>query len=231
MSKTEPLGCVLFDLDGTLLDTAPDFVLVLNQLLEEQQRPALAEPLIRATVSNGARALVTLGFDLTADEAGFEPLRERLLELYEARLGEQTLPFDGIDRLLESLEQRNIPWGVVTNKPSRYTLPLLEKLGYLSRCATVVCPDQVRHSKPHPEPMLLACQQAASTPATTIYVGDHERDIQAGHNAGMATIAALYGYLEADLDWRQWNATHQVFHAAEILDWFEQLNWIYPHRS
>ncbi|RRJ85436.1 HAD family hydrolase [Aestuariirhabdus litorea] len=222
------MGCVLFDLDGTLLDTAPDFIKVLNRLLEEQQRPPLDDAPIRATVSNGARALVSLGFGLTEGEPGFEPLRERLLTLYEERLGEFTRPFDGIDPLLSTLEARGIPWGVVTNKPSRYTLPLLEKLGYRSRCATVVCPDQVSHSKPHPEPMLLACQQAACIPARTVYIGDHERDIKAGHNAGMPTIAALYGYLEAGLDWRRWRATHQVNHASEILQWFEALDWYCP---
>ncbi|MCL6416999.1 HAD-IA family hydrolase [Aestuariirhabdus sp. Z084] len=222
------LDCVLFDLDGTLLDTAPDFVTVLNQLLADEQRPTLADAAIRATVSNGARALITLGFDIQEGEPGFESLRQKLLDLYEAQLGQQTRAFAGIDNLLSELEFRSISWGVVTNKPSRYTNPLLEKLGYLSRCATVVCPDQVSHTKPHPEPMLLACKQASCTPASTIYIGDHERDIQAGHNAGMPTIAALYGYLDDDIDWQQWQATHQVHHANEILPWLERLDWQAP---
>ncbi len=225
MFTTQSIRCVLFDLDGTLLDTAPDFVHVVNRLLNEHNKNPLPAEIIRSTVSDGARALITLAFGINEGEDGFEQLKARLLELYENHLSEHTTAFDGIDTLLHTLESRNIKWGVVTNKPSRYTIPLLERLNFSDRCATIVCPDHVTHTKPHPEPMLLACKQAGSEPHNTIYVGDHERDIRAGHNAGMATVAALYGYIDKEHDWKSWQATHHVHHASEILDWFELSQW------
>lgn len=200
------IAAVLFDLDGTLVDTAPDFVRVLNQLRADDQLPPLPYDAIRNQVSNGARALVKLGFALEETSDDFARRLEKLLALYEQGLAVESKLFDGLDASLRWLEQRNIPWGVVTNKPSRYTLPLLRGLKLDQRCAVAICPDHVTHKKPHPEPLLTACDWMSVDPQQTIYVGDHIRDIEAGRAAGNYTIAAAWGYLEQDTNINDWQA-------------------------
>lgn len=200
------IAAVLFDLDGTLVDTAPDFVRLLNQLRGEDNLPPLPYADIRNQVSNGARALIKLGFDLTEDSANFTARLDTLLQRYEQELAVESCLFPGLNETLQYLEQHEIPWGVVTNKPSRYTLPLLRGLQLDQRCAVTVCPDQVVNKKPHPEPLLTACDWISVDPAQTIYVGDHVRDIEAGNAAGNFTIAAAWGYLEQDTDINRWNA-------------------------
>lgn len=200
------IAAVLFDLDGTLVDTAPDFVRVLNQLRADDQLPPLPYDTIRNQVSNGARALVKLGFALDEHSDDFAHRLEKLLALYEQGLAVESKLFDGLDTSLRWLEQRNIPWGVVTNKPSRYTLPLLRGLQLDQRCAVTVCPDHVTHKKPHPEPLLTACDWLSVDPLKTLYVGDHIRDIEAGRAAGNITVAAAWGYLEQDTDINSWQA-------------------------
>lgn len=200
------IAAVLFDLDGTLVDTAPDFVRVLNQLRADDQLPPLPYDAIRNQVSNGARALVKLGFALEETSDDFAHRLEKLLALYEQGLAVESKLFDGLDASLRWLEQRNIPWGVVTNKPSRYTLPLLRGLKLDQRCAVAICPDHVTHKKPHPEPLLTACDWMSVDPQQTIYVGDHIRDIEAGRAAGNYTIAAAWGYLEQDTNIDDWQA-------------------------
>ncbi|MEZ5505194.1 MAG: HAD-IA family hydrolase [Gammaproteobacteria bacterium] len=200
------IAAVLFDLDGTLVDTAPDFVRVLNQLRADDQLAPLPYDTIRNQVSNGARALVKLGFALEEASDDFARRLEKLLALYEQGLAVESKLFDGLDTSLRWLEQRNIPWGVVTNKPSRYTLPLLRGLQLDQRCAVTVCPDHVTHKKPHPEPLLTACDWLSVDPLKTLYVGDHIRDIEAGRAAGNITIAAAWGYLEQDTNIKDWQA-------------------------
>ncbi len=211
-----PLKAVLFDLDGTLLDTAPDFVVVLNKLLAENGHAPLPAERIRATVSNGARALVTLAFGLEEGEPGFEPLRLRLLELYSGHLAIATQPFPGILALLERLVEHDIAWGIATNKPHVYTKPLLAALDFPSRPGSVICPDHVNERKPHPESIYLACRQLDCHHSEVVFIGDHRRDIECGQNAGAVTIAAAYGYIEDGDDPCQWQATHLVTHADEI---------------
>ena len=208
------LKAVLFDLDGTLLDTAPDFVVTLNQLLAEERRPPLPADRIRATVSNGARALVTLGFQLVEADRDFERLRQRLLAIYQGNLAVDTRPFNGIPALLQHCSEHGLAWGVVTNKPDAYTRPLLEALAL--RPGVTICPDHVRQTKPHPEPLLLACEQLGCASAEAIYIGDHQRDIECGRRAGTATIAAAYGYLAEAAEAGQWDADH-IAHGAEEL--------------
>lgn len=215
------IAAVLFDLDGTLVDTAPDFVRVLNQLRADDNLPPLPYDMIRNQVSNGARALVKLGFDLAEDSAGFGSHLEQLLRLYEHGLAQESRLFDGLEASLLWLEQHGIPWGVVTNKPSRYTLPLLRGLKLDQRCAVTVCPDHVTHKKPHPEPLLTACDWISADPAHTIYVGDHVRDIEAGKAAGNFTIAAGWGYLEQGTDLDSWQAD-KVIHLPGQLQPFLQ---------
>jgi phosphoglycolate phosphatase len=199
MKMTPELKAVLFDLDGTLLDTAPDFATVLNAMLERHNRAPAPYQAIRQTVSHGARALVQLGFDTGEGDAGFEDLLDELLSQYQAHLSERTSLFEGMADLLQLIEAQRIPWGIVTNKPARYTDALLRDLQLAHRCATTICPDQVKHRKPHPESIYLACSKVGCEAFEAIYVGDHRRDIEAGINAGMPTIAAAYGYVtEAD---------------------------------
>ncbi|MDS1310268.1 HAD family hydrolase [Marinobacter xiaoshiensis] len=194
--KTEQLSTVLFDLDGTLIDTAPDFIRCLNELRQMEGLPALPAEHIRRSVSNGARAMVRVGFGLEPEHPGYLAKHTAFLDLYEAGVAVETRLFEGMDSLLESLEQRGIPWGIVTNKPVRFAAPLIQALGLAKRCASLVCPDHVTDRKPHPESLFLACQQIGAEPEQAVYVGDHERDIVAGRNARMKTIAVRYGYIE-----------------------------------
>ncbi|MFO7528140.1 MAG: phosphoglycolate phosphatase [Marinobacter sp.] len=187
---------VLFDLDGTLIDTAPDFIRCLNQLREQHGLAPLPPERIRRSVSNGARAMIRVGFGLEPEHPEYTEKHTAFLDLYEAGVAVETTLFEGMEELLRSLEERDIPWGIVTNKPLRFAAPLVEALGLAQRCAAVVCPDHVAQRKPHPEALFLACTQIGAQPETAIYVGDHERDIEAGRNAGMRTIAVRYGYIE-----------------------------------
>lgn len=213
------LKAVLFDLDGTLLDTAPDFMTSLNLLLAETGKPALPAVVIRNTVSNGASALVQLGFpEVSVTDPFFERLRERLLALYSQHLAEQSQPFDGISELLEFSAHHGLAWGIVTNKPYVYTKPLLQQMKFPFPPASVVCPDHVTRRKPDPEPMLLACQQVGCSASEAIYLGDHRRDIEAAHNAKMLTIACAYGYIEPGEDIHHWQAHHVIEHPREGID-------------
>jgi phosphoglycolate phosphatase len=191
-----PISAVLFDLDGTLIDTAPDFIRCLNQLRLQHGLAPLPAEQIRRSVSNGARAMIRVGFGLDPEHPDYLEKHTAFLDLYEAGVAEETRLFEGMEELLHALEHRGIPWGIVTNKPARFAVPLIEALGLSSRCATLVCPDHVTHRKPHPESLILACRQIGTEPGTGLYVGDHERDIEAGRNAGMRTVAVRYGYIE-----------------------------------
>lgn len=209
------IKAVVFDLDGTLVDTAPDFVYALNTLRAEENLPPLDAQLIRNTVSEGARALVTLGFGLIEGQPQFEPLRLRLLELYTHHLAVHSALFDGMADVLEFLQQQQLAWGIATNKPELYTTPLLAALGLTPDC--VICPDHVQQRKPHPESLYLAAELLHCQPQQIIYVGDHARDIECGRQAGSPTIAAGYGYLNPD-EIDQWQATHRVEHAGDIIN-------------
>lgn len=213
---TKPIRAVMFDLDGTLLDTAPDFVVVVNQLLAEQQRPALAPETIRASVSNGSKALIKLAFSIDENNEQFEPLRLRLLELYLAHIAVYTALFPGIRQLLDKLADNNILWGIATNKPAIYTLPLMAALDIQPAPLSVICPDHVARSKPDPESLFLAGKQLGCSPEEIIYIGDHKRDIDCGKSAGSITIAAAYGYVDEGDDPANWNADYCVNHADEI---------------
>ncbi|WP_417546512.1 HAD family hydrolase [Marinobacter sp.] len=204
--KTEQPSTVLFDLDGTLIDTAPDFIRCLNQLRQQHGFPALPAEHIRRSVSNGARAMVRVGFGLEPEHPDYLAKHTAFLDLYEAGVAVETRLFEGMDLLLQSLEQRGIPWGIVTNKPVRFAAPLVQALALAERCASLVCPDHVTNRKPHPEALLLACKQIGVDPARAVYVGDHERDIEAGRNARMKTIAVRYGYIEEPETVDLWHA-------------------------
>ncbi|MFN2328125.1 MAG: HAD family hydrolase [Chromatocurvus sp.] len=195
----DTLRAVILDLDGTLVDTADDFVPVVQTLRAENALPPLPAAAIRNTVSNGARALVTLALDLREGNDHFEYWLDRLLTLYAGILGTHSRLFPGVQALLDALGDAGIAWGIATNKPSRFTLPLLQRLALHPAPASVVCADQVSRGKPDPECLLRNSQELGCSPAQAIYIGDHLRDIEAGRSAGMYTIAATYGYI-ADSD-------------------------------
>jgi phosphoglycolate phosphatase len=209
---------LLLDLDGTLLDTAPDMGGALNRLLIEAGRAPLPLASIRPVVSHGAIRLVSLGFpEATGTE--FERLRLRFLDLYSQNLAERTTLFPGIEHVLEELERLGLPWGVVTNKPGWLTDPLLAALRLDRRAGCVVSGDTVAERKPHPLPLLHAAGIVGVAPARCVYVGDAERDIQAGRAAGMTTVVAAYGYLSVDDDPSTWQPTGIVTEPIELLDW------------
>ncbi len=211
------IKAMLFDLDGTLVDTAADFTAVLNDMTRAAGVAPTSYDAIHQTVSNGARALVKLAFDLDPEHPQFQSHLDTLLGLYQQRIeNTQATLYPGMDALLAHMEARDIKWGVVTNKPQLYSRPLLSKLQLLERCASLICPDDVTHTKPHPEPLLLACTQMGLSPDTVIYVGDHPRDIEAGNAAGMYTIAVTYGYLPATPAVSTWGADLIVDHVHEI---------------
>lgn len=200
------LRAVLFDLDGTLVDTADEFVPVVQTLRAEHGLAPMNPENIRNNVSNGARALVKLGLGIEENAAEFETKRLRLLELYSEMLGTLAKPYAGIVPLLERLHQNNIAWGIATNKPRPYTEPLLDALNIQPAPGSVVCPEDVTDRKPHPESLYLNCKELGCAPHEAIYIGDHVRDIQAGKRAGMFTVAAAYGYIETSDDASAWGA-------------------------
>ena len=216
-SLPQNLKAVIFDLDGTLVDTADEFVPVVQTLRAEHGRDAMDPQRIRASVSNGARALVSLGLDMSEDAPEFESQRLRLLELYSDVLGSLAKPYPGIESLLRDLEQRGVAWGISTNKPRQYTEPLLQRLAIQPQPGSVVCPDDVAERKPHPESLHLNCRELGCSPQEAIYVGDHLRDIEAGRRAGMYTIAAAYGYIEPGDDPNGWGADACVQCSTELL--------------
>ena len=213
---------VLFDLDGTLLDTAPDLAQALNAVLAENNRATLPYEAIRPVVSHGGIALIELGFELEQSDPAFDPLRQRLLEIYRENISRLTRPFPGITELLEELEKRGLGWGVVTNKPGWLTDPLLKDLDLYDRAVAVVSGDTLDERKPHPAPMLYACELANSEPGQCVYIGDAQRDIEAGINAGMHTLVALFGYLQEQDDPRSWQADGMIETPMELLTWLDR---------
>jgi len=214
---------VLFDLDGTLLDTAPDLAAALNTVLRENRREPLPLETIRPAVSHGGIAIIRRGFGLEASDPAIEPLRQRLLEVYRANISTLTRPFPGMAEVLDTLEARGLNWGVVTNKPGWLTNPLLGDLGLLQRAACVVSGDTLAQRKPHPAPMLHACALAGSEPRRCVYVGDAQRDVEAGNNAGMYTLVALFGYFRDDDRPQEWQADALINKPAELLAWLDRI--------
>jgi len=211
------LRAVLFDLDGTLLDTAPDMVASLNQLRVEESREPLNYEVARAHVSNGALGLLRIGFG-QMDAAKQDRLRDRFLQLYAARVANATQLFPGMDTLLTAIEACGLTWGVVTNKPAHLTEPLMTALGLSQRSACIVSGDTLPHRKPRPEPLLHAAQSIRISPEQSMYIGDASRDIEAGKAAGMTTVAAAYGYIQPGDDPASWGADHVIEQPDRLWD-------------
>lgn len=210
---------VLFDLDGTLADTAPDLAGALNLLLAERGRAPVPLEQARPLTSSGARGMLRVGFGIDPQHHEYELLKARFLALYESRLCVDTSLFAGIAELLEALEARAVPWGIVTNKAERYTFPLLEALRLSDRAACIVGGDTAQRAKPHPDPLLHAARAMTLDPGSCLYVGDDRRDIEAARAAAMPVIAAGYGYLGESADPYQWGADAVIDHPLEVLNY------------
>lgn len=220
------MKAVLFDLDGTLIDTAADFIRIIQNMCREKGCKVVAGDLIRTQVSEGARAMVKLVYpELDVTDEVFLAHRQRFLDIYGADIAVDTDLFEGMYPLLAELEAANIPWGIVTNKPRWLSEALLEALNLTQRCSVLVCPEDVTHTKPDPEPMYLAAKQISIAPEECIYVGDHPRDIDAGRAAKMYTILAAYGYLPLAHkdDLTAWQADCIVNTVAELQQQIRQL--------
>lgn len=219
MSERVARRAVLFDLDGTLADTAPDLAQALNRLLAQRGRPALPFAVIRPHASHGSQSMVKLGFGLEPGDPDYAACRAEFLALYAANLACATTLFPGMRELLEALESAGIPWGIVTNKPAWLTDPLLTALGLDRRAACVVSGDTAPRPKPHPDPILHACRQLGLAPGDCWMLGDAERDIAAGLAAGTRTLAALFGYLDENDDPASWGADGLIREPVEALAW------------
>lgn len=219
---------ILFDLDGTLIDTAPDFIRIIKDLCHKYQLTPPSDTAIREQVSAGARAMVRLMFDvpdLADDDPVLLQYRQEFLDAYEADICVDSRLFAGLDDLLKTLENQGIAWGIVTNKPRYLSEILLDKLNLTHRCAVLVCPDDVKNTKPDPEPLFLACDKLNIDPNNAIYVGDHIRDIKAGQNAGMKTIVAGYGYIPPeDKNLSDWGADVIIHSVDELTNHIE--DWL-----
>ena len=214
-----PLDAVLFDLDGTLVDTAPDLGNALNVMRRRRVLSDIPAQTYRPQASHGTQGLLRLGFDVEPQHPDFASLRQEFLDYYADNLTTNSPLFDGMDEVLAAFEACGIKWGVVTNKPAVYTHPLLDHLGLLDRAACVVSGDTCAQAKPHPAPVLHACAVAGVAAAQCLYVGDAQRDVQAANAAGMPALVALYGYLGADDQPASWGAQGSIRTPIELLRW------------
>ena len=208
---------VLFDLDGTFADTAPDLGAALNHVRSLHHLPPLPLEITRLQASHGSAGLLKLGFNIEPDSAEFPALRDAFLAHYSANICAHTTLFKGMAELITTLEQRGLPWGVVTNKPHRFTLPLMQALGYAGRAACLISGDTCAHAKPHPEPLLHAAKSIGVAPQNCLYLGDDKRDMEAGRAAGMKSIIALFGYIDPKADLKSWQADASIASPPELI--------------
>ncbi len=207
---------VLFDLDGTLADTAPDLANALNAVRQSHNLEALSLATIRPTVSLGGNAMIKLAFGLEESDPGFSEIRDEFLNYYRDNIATESALFEGIEQVLQRLEQSDMNWGIVTNKTEWLTMPLLQALDIDQRASCVVCGDTTEYRKPHPAPVIHACELMQSQPETTVYIGDAERDIESGRRAGTKTVVAMYGYIEEGVDPKAWCADDFVNTPGDI---------------
>ena len=215
----QPVSAVLFDLDGTLVNSAPDLAFALNSVLEEQGREPVPFEDIRPVAGHGSRGLLGLGFGITPEDERYPALQQRFLEIYQANLSRETALFDGMEKVLNTIEEQGMKWGIITNKPSFLTQPVVDALGLSDRTNCIVSGDTTTHSKPHPEPMLYACDIINTPSEQCLYIGDAKRDIDAGKSVNMQTIAVRYGYLGKYDIIEDWQSDQIIEHPHEILQW------------
>lgn len=219
MSNKFNVSCVFFDLDGTLLNTAPDLTTALNKALLNFNYPEVSVNAITPYISYGAAVMIDTALKQQVSASLKADILEWLLNYYENHIAVNTHLYKGMSELLVTLEAKGIPWGVITNKRERMTHPLMQALDLTTRSACIICGDTTAHSKPHPEPMLTACRQIQVSPEACLYIGDARHDITAGKAANMKTLAATWGYLKPDDKPQDWGADALINHPDEILDW------------
>jgi phosphoglycolate phosphatase len=217
-----PVRAVLFDLDGTLADTASDLATALNRVRADRLLPPLALSTLRPHASDGSRGMIGAGLGVTREQPEWEALKDAFLDYYAAALAVHTRLFAGADAALDGIEQRGLAWGIVTNKAARFTLPLLEQLGLAARANVVVCGDTTPHSKPHPEPLLHAAARLGVEAMHCVYVGDAERDVLAARASGMAALVASYGYIAPEIAPISWAPDGLIDSLPGVLDWLPQ---------
>jgi len=213
MSLKTPVGevkAVLFDLDGTLIDSAPDLGAAADKMRTDRGLPSLPDAAYRPMAGAGARGMLSVAFGMTPDSPGFEAMREEFFVNYERCMTERTYVFEGVEDMLSQLETRGVLWGVVTNKSKRFTEPLAAQMPLFTNASVVISGDTTPHAKPHPEPLLEAARRLQLDPSQCVYVGDDERDILAARAAGMYSVAACYGYLGSKADTAEWGADLEI---------------------
>jgi len=211
------IEAVLFDLDGTLVDTAPDMGTALNNLLIEEGYDPLPLESIRPFVSQGGLVLTQLGFREYVTALEIEPLRVRYLQHYRDIVADDSVLFDGMEKVLVTLERNNLLWGIVTNKPEWLTTPLLKQMSLNQRPSVVICGDTLEFKKPHPQPLIVAAEKININCESCIYIGDDKRDIDAGNAANMITLTAAYGYIEPNIDLAAWKANGNLNQPLDLL--------------
>lgn len=217
MMKFENVQAVLFDLDGTLIDSAPDLGAAVDKMRVARGMSSLPLAHYRPMAGAGARGMIGLAFGWTPDHPDYEQLKEEFFVNYESCMTERTFAFEGVAQLIQELVAMKMPWGVVTNKSKRFAEPLTQAMPLFASAAVVISGDTTPHAKPHPAPLLEAAKRLAVDPAACVYVGDDERDIVAGHAAQMKTVAATYGYLGAQADVLRWQAHAQIDSPEQLL--------------
>ena len=209
---------VLFDLDGTLIDTAPEFIHIGHRLRAAAGLAPMNGDIIRRSISGGAISMVQTALEVSASDSQFETWRQQFLTLYEAELGQHSAPYPGLVELITELHGAGVSWGVVTNKLERFAAPLMKSMPFNPPAGALITPDHVAQPKPDPEAILLACEQLGASPKHSLFIGDHLRDIEAGNSAGCFTIAAAYGYLTADESAEMWGADAVALSSEHLAD-------------
>jgi phosphoglycolate phosphatase len=218
-SRELPVRAVLFDLDGTLADTAADLAGALNRVREDRDLPPLPLATLRPHASDGTRGMLGAGLGVTRENPEWETLKEAFLDYYAAGLSVHSKLFSGAEATLTDIERRGLVWGVVTNKVARFTLPLLDRLGIAARAGVIVCGDTTPQTKPHPAPLLHAAEKLRVDAERCVYVGDAQRDVAAARAAGMAALVASYGYIGAEIAPESWEPDGLLDSLPELLDW------------
>jgi len=215
------IKAVLFDLDGTFADTAPDLAAALNHTRATRNLPPLPLSAIRPQASHGTRGLFKIGFDIEPEHPDFSPLRDIFLDYYARNICVHTRLFGDTAALVTEIERRVMPWGIVTNKPHRFTVPLMQALGYAERAACLISGDTCARAKPHPDPLLKASEIMGALAANCLYLGDDLRDMQAAQAAGMCGIIASYGYISCDASVENWHAHGSIDSPSGLLKYLE----------
>jgi phosphoglycolate phosphatase len=216
--KFENIQAVLFDLDGTLIDSAPDLGAAVDQMRVDRGMTSLPLVHYRPMAGAGARGMIGLAFGFTPEHPEYDAMKEEFFRNYEACMTQRTFAFEGVEQMIDKLVAAQLPWGVVTNKSKRFAEPLTMAMPLFQTAAVVISGDSTPHAKPHPEPLLEAARRLGIAPTACVYVGDDERDIVAGHAAGMKTVAATYGYLGTQSDVQKWQAHANIQSPLELDD-------------